>query len=91
MSWKYKINIKPFIGEGTSNDDIVKAAKGVLSELNKLPSSLYDDLEPISYEFEEIVRCEHDPKDNYDLLQTFNYYLNELYNWADYERIWLGI
>jgi hypothetical protein len=89
--WKYSINVKQHLSNGTSNDAIVKAAKGVLSELKRLPEHLLSDIEDITYEFEEMVRCTHDPEDNDNLLWEFNYQLNSLYDWADYKRVWMGM
>lgn len=40
--WKHKINIKQYLTEDDSNEAVVKAAQGVISELKKLPQSLQE-------------------------------------------------
>ncbi len=41
--WNYTLNIKQHIGSGTTNEDIVKAAQGVVAELKKLPVGWFDE------------------------------------------------
>ncbi len=97
--WNYTLNIKQHIGSGRSNEDIVKAAEGVVSELKKLPVSLFllsnfaveDEIDALLYEFEEIIRCVHEESDNEYLLEAFNDNLYSLYDWADDNRVWLGL
>lgn len=88
--WKLTINIKQHIGDDTTNDAIVKAAKGVVQELKKIPVTLIG-LDDHIYEFQDIVDCTHDAEDNADLLEHFNYLLDDLYSFADYNRIWMGL
>lgn len=93
--WKHSINIKQHVGSETSNEAIVKAAKGIVKELKNLPVELQTcpdyGVADILFEFEDMARCQHDPEDNEDLLWEFNYQLNELYSWADDNRVWLGL
>ena len=88
--WKHKIDIKQYLGEGTTDEDVVKAAKGIVRELKRLPSKL-DGLSEAIDEFEDIAESTHDPEDNEYLVEEFNYQLDKLYDWADYERIWMGL
>ena len=100
--WNYALDIKQYLGGVKSNEDIVKAAHGVVTELKKLPSDWFDAsndkfdymLDDILYEFEEIVNCAHvgyTEGDNEHLLWSFNEYLDMLYDWADDKRVWLGL
>jgi len=89
--WKYSIDIKQHISDDTSSEAIVKAAKAIVHELEKLPGWLIGyGLDEHIYDFQEIVDCTHDAEDNADLLDHFNYLLNDLYSFADYNRIWMG-
>lgn len=89
--WNYSLDIEQYIGEDTTNEDIVKAAHGVVTELKKLPSQLLDDeIMGLVYEFNEIVQCDHVEDENKYLLDSFNYYLSMLYDWADLHRVWTG-
>jgi hypothetical protein len=93
--WKHKINIKQHLGTETGNEAIVKAALGISKELRKLPVSIQTcpdfGVADILFEFSEMAYCAHDPEDNESLLEEFNYNLNELYDWADDNRVWLGL
>ena len=88
--WKHSINIKQHLSNETSNEAIVNAAIGVAHELKRLPDSL-EGLDDIIYEFQDIAECSHNAEDNKDLLSHFNYLLNDLYDFADYNRIWMGL
>lgn len=88
--WKYTIDIKQHLSNSTNNESIVNAAKGVVHELKRLPITL-GCLEDLIYEFQDIVECTPDPADCDDLLSHFNYLLNDLYDFADYHRIWTGL
>ena len=100
--WNYSLDIKQYIGEDTTNEDIVKAANGIVTELKKLPAKWFDasndkfddELDTLLYEFEEIVNCAHvgyTEGDNEHLLWSFNEHLDMLYDWVDDKRVWLGL
>lgn len=88
--WKHKIDIKQYLGEDDSPEAVRSAAKGVVAELNKLRIAFagayaeYDLLEMIEG-FEFVT--EDDTPD----VAEFNYILSDLYDWADAERVWLGL
>lgn len=96
--WNYTLNIKQHIGNGTSNEDIVKAAQGVVAELKKLPvgwfqvlhSTFDNEVDDLLHMFEGIANDTSEEGDE-DLLYEFNGYLGELYDWADDKKVWLGL
>ena len=93
-NWKYKIDIKQHMTEETTWESLEKVAHGVAKEFRKLPEDLFsfDDLDNI--EFLEDVSAEFDPEvydSPYDLQEEINFRLNNLYDFADYKRVWCGI
>jgi hypothetical protein len=90
-AWKHIINIAQYITEDNSKEAVLKAANGVMSELARLPQD--EETEHFKWEFEEIAeQARHASDDEADyLVDEFNYKLNNLYDWADNRRIWLGI
>lgn len=97
--WNYSINIKLHLNQENSTEGVVRAAKGVLSEIKRLPSSWLDctstdydcELDDIRYNLEDIITSKYDPEEYELLLEDFNYnVLMQLYDWADYHRVWLG-
>lgn len=100
VQWKYKINIKQHLGEDTSFEAIAKAAAGVQAELKRLPDAWLDikdsKYDPSLDDMFNIFQCiakdaESKDGDEDDLLEEFNYNLNELYDWADAKHVWLGL
>lgn len=80
MAWRYKINIKPFLTEDESLEAIKAAYDGVTKELKKVPIPA-----PRSWKrYAEMAIKEED-------FNIFNMALDALYNWADHERIWMGM
>lgn len=88
--WRKTIDIKPLIHRDQSNADPVYVAtlgKEVAALVRKHTSedeqtfSLLDPIETL----EDI-----DPDDD-EAVDVFNGALEELYDWADGERVWLGI
>lgn len=88
--WKHSIDIKQHLSADTSNEAIVKAAEGIWYQLKLLPITL-EGLEDMIWEFRDIAESTHDAEGNSDLLDHFNYTLNELYDFADDNRIWMGL
>lgn len=92
--WKQSINIKQHLNEGETLEQTIQAAKGVYSELLRLKVDERDyTIADIKMQFEDMASlnpstCSEDPD---DLCEEFNYQLNELYDWADYHRVWLGL
>lgn len=85
--WKHRIDIKQHLGDDTSPAGVRKAAAGVLAELRKVERHFEDDasLTDLMLEFGAI--SEEDDADCDD----FNGWLDELYDWADGRRVWLGL
>lgn len=89
--WSKKIDIKKILKadvENTSPEYIVDCAKKIVAlldlALENHPKDDYD-INEITESFRE-VGCGL----IYTDLENFNYILNELYNWADDNRVWLG-
>lgn len=87
--WKYKINIKQFLSDETTQEAKITACNGVISELNKLKRTREfrddDELEMFIIDLEGIA--EDTGADHHD----FNYVLDSLYDWADAKRVWMGL
>jgi hypothetical protein len=90
-AWKYRINIAQYITEDDSKDGVLKAANGVVAELAKLPED--EETTHFRLEFEEIAdQAKHASDDEVEyVVDEFNYQLNNLYDWADDRRVWLGL
>ena len=92
--WEQSINIKQHLNEGETLGQIIKAAKGVYWELKRLKVDQDDyNFDDIIMQFEYIANLnpETTDEDPEDLCEEFNYHLNELYDWADGEHVWLGL
>lgn len=81
--WLHSINIKQYLDPNKPLADVVA---GVLREIDRLPEDLRNSslaLENVRDIFEEAI----------DLNDTdvFDDGLSELYDWADDNRVWLGI
>ena len=88
--WNHKIDIKQYLGEDDSNAAVVIAANGVIKELLKLPQSLNGLQDAIS-EFEDVADSAQYEDGDYEWVDEFNYTLDKLYDWANDERVWLGL
>ena len=83
MSWRYTCDIKQHFPERAFRDsaDFRASRDAVVAELKRAEDYETDEL------LQEVVY----------LLATsenvieFNYYLDDLYDWADARRVWLGI
>lgn len=92
LKWKHKVDIKQYFGEDDSNEDVVKAAQGIVKELKKLPESLNEfGLLDVISEFEDLSDNAATETSGFEWSDEFNYTLDKLYEWADDQRIWLGI
>ena len=93
QKWKYHCNIKQHLTDDETWLGIALSANNIAKELRLLPKHLFDDytfsddvefLEGVHVEDEEVYNCEQ------DLLYEVNFRLNSVYDFADYEKIWLG-
>lgn len=86
--WKCKINIKQHLSGDCTKESLVKALNGVIIELSHVPSKYCP--EDLAEQFEWAL--EDVENDNVDSqIEAFNDLLRELYDWADYHRIWTGL
>lgn len=85
MAWKMTVNIKPFIGEDASEEGAKRAGMAIHQLLTRrlrgLP--LYRDDQELSDILDGLEGVENSDE--------FNYILADLYDWADENRIWLGL
>jgi hypothetical protein len=83
-NWKYTVNIKQYLSEDDSAEAIRKAARNIhniLTESNIPPEVLRD----VAYEIGYIGYSFEQPS-----LEEFNFLLDNLYDWADSNNVWLG-
>lgn len=83
--WDYKIDVKQYLSADDSVSSVQIASKGVVCELKKLPTRYQDAVEEFIYNFEELA------EDSEADCDYFNDLLNDLYDWADDYRVWLGL
>ena len=91
--WKYKVNIKQHLTDDKSWEGIALASNSIAKELKTIPSSIDEYLE-----LSDIIKfleglCLEDVtvyKDEQEMLEEFDFQLNELYNFADYNHVLLG-
>jgi hypothetical protein len=90
--WLYKLDIKQFLGSDTSNEAVRLAAKNIAQELRtKLPKTwlegVNEDCELIDIIF--ALECISEYGDA--SCEDINSALASLYDWADDNRVWLGL
>ena len=85
--WKHKINIKPYLSDKDDHAAIVAACGGILGQLANLREEFKndEDLDGIEYDFNVILN------DDEAEIAEFNDVLEWLYDWADANRVWLGL
>ena len=92
--WKHKINIKQHLSDDTSWEGMTVSANNIAKELRRLPDEMFecygfeDDimfLEGVNETDHEVYECEE------DLLDKINYRLGSIYDFADINKIWLGL
>jgi hypothetical protein len=85
--WKYKVNIKQYIGKDGLT--VQEVAKGVLKEIAKISSKRAfkddDELSQIVEEFQGIA----DSKEA--TVEEFDEILDRFYDWADDSDVWCGL
>ena len=83
--WRKTVNIKDLLGDDESPEEVVRVAAAIVGRFNKaFPDPDYG-LEDIISEFEDIRVDDKRP------CLLFNDTLSSLYDWADAERVWLGL
>lgn len=92
-NWKHLVNIKQFLHNFDANTDrVCDLALEVRKELlAKLPAEwLSYDSDMCDHTFMEIMETLEDMSTDQDVeADDFDYVLNDLYDWADYNRVWL--
>ena len=81
MNWKHKIQIRHYLTDDSSQESQILAAAGIKSEIEKLPKVINEEGLEICEELKEAAE-EGD-------LEWFNNVLNCLWDWLDYESIWV--
>ena len=82
--WSHSINIKQFLKEGEQVSSIVTNVK---RELDRLPESLrLSD----TWAWDEIIEG-FDEAAEEENVELFDDALSNLYDWADENRVWLGV
>lgn len=90
--WRYKVNMKQHITGEETYEAIIKASNSIALELRCLPARFFDDFDfSDNVEFLASV-CADDAMvvSEMEMLREVNYRLEEIYNFADANRIWLG-
>lgn len=81
MNWLYKINIKQYLGEKTNPAAVVKAKREIIRELKTImPFNTWPEGQELVRKLDGVFTCD-----------SFNRVLSLIYDFADRERIWLGI
>lgn len=83
--WKRTVNIKDLLTDDDSPPECERVAKAIARRLRTAFPEPRDDLEDIVCDFENISADDKRP----ELL--INGSLDDLYDWADAERVWLGL
>lgn len=83
--WRKTVNIKDLLGDDESPEAVVRAASQMVQRLRRAFPDPDNALEDIIAEFNDIDTTDKQP------LLLFNDTLDSLYDWADSNRIWLGL
>jgi hypothetical protein len=79
--WRYTADIKQHLNDAESGEEFFKVRAAVAGELKKAPDyQPGTDLYGIVADLETAINIEQ-----------FNEALDELYDWAEFERVWLGL
>lgn len=94
-NWKYEINIKQHLIADGDFADFAESANKIAAEFRKLPEQLYKDDFTTQDDLWFLESCNEQDYEVYESVQDYidemNYRLNSLYDFADRERIWLGL
>ena len=89
MRWKLTVDIKPIIGEDQANTAPEHVASVANRIAKKMRDAVPDNMRSISFE-DAVEWMESATPDDANVIE-FNAALSDLYDWADRERVWLGI
>lgn len=92
--WKYTIDIKKHLDDYEDDDSVIEISKVIANELragmsvlNKRKLVSEDEL----YDLEENIIESFEYIDEESTVEDFDYILNDLYDWSDVNRVWLGL
>lgn len=93
--WGHKIALKQFLTQKTDDSSVEEVARNFISVLKPFANMLNErenrifavvDLEDIIYDFESVLNDTFDePK-----VDVFNDIFENLYDWADANRVWIS-
>lgn len=86
--WRKTVNIKQFLSEDGSPENAAKVA-GQIAGLLRAECALEIKEDENLAETVEWIEC-IDATDE-DACEILNYHLNDLYDWADANRVWMGL
>lgn len=91
MAWRKTVNIKEFIREGDQSPEGARVVAGQIASL--LRSKLRQEIEGTEdFTLDLIVEELEDLSGSSDAtVEDLDHMLSELYDWADGNRVWLGI
>jgi hypothetical protein len=79
--WLYKVSIRRYLDvDGESQEDMVRAAKGIRGEVAKLPGGLALGAKPLLDKLDNAATANE--------LDWFNASLERLWDWFDENRVW---
>ena len=84
-NWRKTVNIKDLIDTDESPEAAERVAHAIAARLHKAFQDTNDDLTIILENLNDIKATDKHP------ISHLNWLLDELYDWADAERIWLGL
>lgn len=89
MSWNYRLNIKQYLNQEDDSDTLT-IAKNVAQEIRKVDYWIFEELpNHLIQEVEQAIERIPDDKDYHEL--AFNRVLEQIYDVADEQRVWLGL
>jgi hypothetical protein len=93
--WLYTVDIKQFLGVSTDKESVKTAAMNIAAIIRtKLPEDWHNEAmyegENFDSELDDILYSLDSDAQSGDC-NDLNSTLNQLYDWADYKRVWLGL
>lgn len=85
MDWLYKINIKQFLSDNDSDEEVKRIAPLVAKELRKAAPFRED------YPHSDLGATRVSDLEHSEDAEGFNEALENIYNYADDHAVWLGI
>lgn len=83
MKWNYRLNIRQYLTEETTQEAMLAAAKGIRQEVAKLPPGLSRRANGILETVDKAAQT--------GVLDWFNASLSRLWDWFDNNAIWVEL